>query len=71
MLLAILNLCDDEKAEKEEQLARESEQEREKNKARLKAKVKSVSKMLRMYSILVYVNWHNWFNTVVEKKERR
>lgn len=50
VLLTLLNLCDDEKEE-----AMENEIEREKRKERLKAKVRGVSKMLRLYSILVYV----------------
>jgi len=49
MLLTFLNLCDDEKEEKEQT---ETEIEKEKQRERLRAKVKSVSKMLRMYSIL-------------------
>jgi magnesium-transporting ATPase (P-type) len=46
VLLVLLNLCDDEKIEKDDETKR---------KERLRAKVRSVSKMLRMYSILVYV----------------
>jgi len=44
VLLVLLNLCDDEKIEKDDETKR---------KERLRAKVRSVSKMLRMYSILV------------------
>jgi len=47
-----LNLCDDEKEERAEQEKAETELEKEKQRERLRAKVKSVSKMLRMYSIL-------------------
>jgi len=52
MLLTFLNLCDDEKEEKQIQEKTETEVEKEKQRERLRTKVKSVSKMLRMYSIL-------------------
>ena len=52
ILLAVLNLCNDEEDEKEEAKLQESEVEKEKRRQELRAKVKSVSKLLRMYSIL-------------------
>ncbi|EGG18989.1 serine/threonine protein phosphatase calcineurin A [Cavenderia fasciculata] len=50
MLLVFLNLCDDEEAEKQE--TKEVDSEEEKRKQMLRAKVRSVSKIMRMFSIL-------------------
>jgi len=52
MLLVVLNLCDDEKEENQEKQEAIREGEKEKQRERMRAKVKSVSKMMRMYSIL-------------------
>ncbi|GAM24549.1 hypothetical protein SAMD00019534_077240 [Acytostelium subglobosum LB1] len=49
MLLVLLNLCDDEEAEK---LEHSGDSEEEKRRQMLRAKVKSVSKIMRMFSIL-------------------
>jgi len=53
MLFVVLNLCNDEQEEELERIKTESEIEKEKRRERLRAKVKSVSKVLRMYSTLV------------------
>lgn len=45
----MLNLCDDEKEEAEEQ---KTVDEKEKQRERLRKKILGVSKMMRMYSIL-------------------
>ncbi|EAL68943.1 calcineurin A [Dictyostelium discoideum AX4] len=53
MLLVLLNLCNDEEAEKNEnaQTVKDTSEE-EKRRQMLRAKVKSVSKMMRMFSLL-------------------
>ncbi|EFA85776.1 calcineurin A [Heterostelium album PN500] len=50
MLLVLLNLCDDEEAEKQE--TKVVDHEEEKRKQMLRAKVRSVSKIMRMFTIL-------------------
>eukprot|EP01133_Synstelium_polycarpum_P010589 gene10589-12321_t len=52
MLLVLLNLCDDEEAEKKEAETKDVDVEAEQRKQMLRAKVRSVSKMMRMFSIL-------------------
>ncbi|EGC39298.1 hypothetical protein DICPUDRAFT_147939 [Dictyostelium purpureum] len=52
MLLVLLNLCNDEEAEKLENSVKDNTAEEEKRRQMLRAKVKSVSKMMRMFSLL-------------------
>eukprot|EP01119_Soliformovum_irregulare_P014266 TRINITY_DN3897_c0_g1_i1.p1 TRINITY_DN3897_c0_g1~~TRINITY_DN3897_c0_g1_i1.p1 ORF type:complete len:502 (-),score=124.72 TRINITY_DN3897_c0_g1_i1:225-1730(-) len=52
ILMTFLNMCDDEKEEAEEQVKEVSAAEKEKQRERLRSKVRSISKMMRMYSIL-------------------
>ncbi|KAK5577872.1 hypothetical protein RB653_002820 [Dictyostelium firmibasis] len=52
MLLVLLNLCNDEEAEKNENAQVKDTSEEEKRRQMLRAKVKSVSKMMRMFSLL-------------------
>jgi len=52
LVLAMLNLCDDEKEEAEEEKKELTEAEKEKNRERLRKKVRGVAKMLRMFTIL-------------------
>ncbi|GAM24058.1 hypothetical protein SAMD00019534_072330 [Acytostelium subglobosum LB1] len=51
MLLVLLNLCDDEEAERQES-TKVVDVEEEKRKQMLRAKVRSVSKIMRMFTIL-------------------